>query len=36
MDLTSSTNFKNKEILLHTTNYIISTKRFEKPLIEQC
>ena len=26
----------DKEILLHTINYIKSTKRFERRLIEQC
>ena len=26
----------DKEILLHTINYIKSTKRFERPLIDQC
>ena len=27
---------KNKQILLHTMCYIQSTKRFERPLIDQC
>ena len=27
---------KNKQILLHTLCYIQATKRFERPLIEQC
>ena len=27
---------KNKQILLHTICYIQSTKRFERPLIDQC
>ena len=26
----------DKEILLHTINYIKSTKRFERPLTDQC
>ena len=26
----------NKEILLHTIDYIKSSKRFEGPLIDQC
>ena len=29
-------NSKNKEILLRTICYIQSTKRFERPLIDQC
>ena len=27
---------KNKQILLHTICYVQSTKRFERPLIDQC
>ena len=27
---------KNKQILLHTICYIQGTKRFERPLIDQC
>ena len=27
---------KNKQILLHTIWYIQATKRFERPLIDQC
>ena len=27
---------EHKEILLHTVNYIKSTKCFERPLIDQC
>ena len=27
---------KNKQILLHTICYIQATKRFERPLIDQC
>ena len=27
---------KNKQILLHTICYIEATKRFERPLIDQC
>ena len=26
----------NKEILLHTIDYIKSTKRFERPVIDHC
>ena len=29
-------NSKNKQILLHTICYIQATKRFERPLIDQC